>query len=70
MVFHNSVLFASNNTELQKLSHYNHPSSMEQTTMTMMPCIHQQKKVQSQLIMLLTGLDEMIKHSVCTALGL
>jgi hypothetical protein len=34
-------------------------------TMTMMPNIHQQQhKLQSQLIIPLTGIDEMIEHSV------
>jgi hypothetical protein len=37
--------------------------------MTTMPSIHQQKNLQSQLIMLLTGLDEMIENSVWEAQG-
>jgi hypothetical protein len=62
MVFHNSISFASHNKEVDP-----RPSSVIQkdytTTMTMMPNSHQKQKLHSQLIILLTtGLDEMIKN--------
>jgi hypothetical protein len=72
MVFHNSISFASNHDkEPQKLIHNknHHPSSMGQTTMTMMPSIHQRQRLQSQFIILLTRLDDKIEHSLWETLG-